>query len=81
MHRPAWRSRAAGGNGSYTSRQSPSRKSTGRLAGVWRGVVMKPFGSAMVYQPPPYPCAAAMTASSMSRPSRCAADAAASTRL
>ena len=44
MQRPAWRSRVAAPNSVYTSRQSWIRTSTGRRAGVSRGVVRNPSG-------------------------------------
>jgi hypothetical protein len=47
MHRPAWRSRRPAGKSWYTSRQSRIRTSTGRRAGVSRGVVKNPLGSAI----------------------------------
>ena len=80
MHRPACLSRASWPNSVYTSRQSWIRTSTGRRAGVCRGVVMNPLGSAMPPHAAFQPCAAAMTASLTSSPSRSARCCAASTR-
>ena len=51
MHRPACRSRSPRPNSVYTSCQSWIRTSTGRRAGVCRGVVRNPLGSAIVTSP------------------------------
>ena len=47
MHRPACASSAIGEKSAYTSRQSRIRTSTGRRAGVSRGVLRNPLGSAI----------------------------------
>ena len=51
MQRAACRSVRSLANGSYTSRQSVSRTSTGRRRGVSRAVVKKPLGSPMIHSP------------------------------
>src|SRR5271165_6782477 len=53
MHRAACRSARSRANGSYTSRQSVSRTSTGRRRGVSRAVVKNPFGSPIASCPSP----------------------------
>src|SRR3954449_4893124 len=51
MHRPAWSvmigSRARPAVPGYTSFQSLTLSSTGRRSATWRGVLMKPLGSAI----------------------------------